>query len=332
MKKSILIFLLLYMASIPLSAEDTQKGLGQGGNKKEEIVKYKPRVVYNTNAYRLYKYTEVENVRRIYSDSSTKEYKRELTYFFTLTIFDKPENGFQVVKIVIDSMLYKMTEGKNVYEFNSQAEKIKPIKLKDLEVMSVPLNRQFDFTYSPYGEVAKIESPDIQETIDLIKEGDAKYGTQAKDELTNLVWFDGLSNNRLKHITDLQKIIFAQEPIAKDTIWNSPFSIQIDGKDFIDTVESKIVEYNNGSYTIDSKTKNITPISKDSYFYGVVKPAKIESAKGDGFYIIQINPRGIISKVDAEFIIESSCKVRFEPFTEQVQSKFTWEYLGQFKL
>ncbi|TAL68729.1 MAG: hypothetical protein EPN82_09675 [Bacteroidetes bacterium] len=330
MKKAI-ILLIIYIISLPVLADDTKKGMGQDNSQKEEVVKYKPKVIYHSNAYRLYKFTETTNVKRIYSDSSTKEFKREVTYFFTLTIFEKPENGFETVKVVIDSMLYKLTDGDKVVEFNSQAEKIKPIRLKDLEVMSVPLSRQFDMTYSPYGEVAKIESPDIQDEIDFIKEGDAKYGKD-KDELKDLIWFDGLSDNRMKHIADLQKIIFSQESMAKDSIWHSPFTIQIDGKDFIDTVSSRIAEYNNGSYTIESKTNNLKPITKAYYFYGVVKPARIESAKGDGYYIIQINPKGIISKVDAEFIIESDCKVRFEPFKEQVQSKMVWEYLGQFKL
>src|SRR3989339_566858 len=296
MKKIIILCLAICLLSFSIYADDTQKGKITNDNKKEEIVKYKPKVIYHTNAYRLYKMTETTNIHRIYSDSSTKDFKREVSYYMTLTIFNKPENGFQTLKIVIDSMLYKLSEGDKVIEFNSQAEQMKPIRLKDLEVMSVPLNRQFDMTYSPYGEVAKIESPDIEEAIDFIKEGDAKYGTKNKDELKNLIWFDGLSDARLKHITDLQKIIFSQEGMAKDSLWRSPFTIQIDGKDFIDTVNSRIAEYNNGNY------------------------------------IIETNPRGIISNVEAEFVIESNCKVRFEPFYERVQSKMVWEYLGQFNL
>ncbi|MBI5325646.1 MAG: hypothetical protein HZB41_10340 [Ignavibacteriae bacterium] len=331
MKKIIILFSVFALFTYTNFADDTRKGL-DNENKKEEVEKFKPKVIYHTNAYRVYKYTETTNVKRIYSDSSTKEFKRVLTYFMTITIFNKPENGFETLKIVIDSMLYKLTDADKVYEFNSQADQIKPVKLKDLEAMSVPLNRQFEMTYSPYGEVAKIESPDIEEVIDYIKSEDAKFGTNSKDELKNLIWFDGLSDNRLKHITDLQKIVFQQVPMAKDSIWHSPFTIEIDGKDFIDTVDSKIVEYNNGNITIESKTKNLKAIPKDSYFFGVTKPAHIDSVKGEGFYIFQINPRGIISKVDAEFTIDSECKVRFEPFKESVQSKLSWEYLGQFKL
>jgi hypothetical protein len=73
-------------------------------------------------------------------------------------------------------------------------------------------------------------------------------------------------------------------------------------------------------------------VAKDSYFHGVVKPARVETAKGDGFYIIKINPKGIISGVEAEFSIEADCKVRFEPFWEHIESKMVWEYIGQFKL
>ncbi len=332
MKKILILCLTVCLLSLSVYADDTQKGSSRYESKKEEVVKYKPKVIYHTNAYRLYKMTETTNVHRVYSDSSTKDFKREVSYYITLTIFNKPDNGFQTLKIVIDSMSYKLTEGDKVIEFNSQDDKIKPIRLKDLEAISVPLNRQFDMTYSPYGEVAKIESPDIQEAIDFIKDGDAKYGTKNKDEMINLIWFDGLSDARLKHITDVQKILLSQEPIAKDSIWSSPFTIQIDGKDFIDTVNAKIVEYNNGKFVIEAKTNQLKPVKRDSYFYGVTKPARIESAKGDGFYIIEISPRGIISKVDAEFIIESNCKVRFEPFYEQVDSKMVWEYLGQFKL
>lgn len=312
--------------------DDTKKSASPDESNKPEQVKYKPKVLYHTNAYRLYKLTETTNVHRIYSDSTTKDFKRVVTYFLTLSILNKDDNGFQTVKVVIDSMLYKLSEGDKVFEFDSQAEVIKPIKLKDLEVKSVPLNRQFDMTYSPYGEVAKIESEDIAEALDFIKKGDEKYGTKGKDEMQNLIWFEGLSDATLKHICDLQKITFAAESMAKDNLWSSPFSIQIDGKDFIDTVNARIADYNTGIFTIEAKSNNLRPVTKDSYFYGVVKPAKIESAKGDGFYIIKINPKGIISSVESEFVIESNCKVRFEPFFEQVQSKMVWEYMGQFKL
>jgi hypothetical protein len=172
MKKIIIIFSVICLLLSPVYADDPLKGNSGDDSKKEEVQKFIPKVIYHPNAYRLYKLTEITNVHRVYSDSTTKDFKREVTYFMTLTIFDKPENGFQNLKIVIDSMIYKFSEENKVIKFNSQSEEMKPIRLKDLEATTVPLNRQFDMTYSPYGEVAKIESQDIEEVIDFIKKGE----------------------------------------------------------------------------------------------------------------------------------------------------------------
>jgi hypothetical protein len=331
MKTLILFIIAFLIAGIALYADDTRKGLNPNEDNKQEVMKFKPVLRYPANVYRIYKMTEITKVHRLYSDSSTKDFQREVTYFMTLTIPNPAQEGFVTLEANIDSMLYRFTEGKVVIEFNTQADTIKKTgKFIDLEAASVPLNRQFMMTYSPYGDVAKIESEDITWLKDFMAK--QEQGTNDWDPLKIFVWNDGLSDQRLEQITDVKKISLPQQAMAKDSIWKSPFSVQIDGKEFTDTVSAKIVDFNAGQFVIEAKTNNLKPVTRESYFYAVKKTGEIDSTKGDGFYIIHISPTGIISKVEAEFSVNNYCKVRFEPFFEQVNSKMTWDYMGQYKL
>jgi hypothetical protein len=248
----------------------------------------------------------------------------------TIRVPDNPVEGFQKVVVTLDSLLYKFTDDTLKIEYFTQDEKKRPPRSFDFEATSVPLNRQFNMTYSPYGEVAKIESDEFTALREYMEDQGPKL--KKKDEMKNFIWHDGIVDSRLINLTEIKKLIFPNYALPLDSIWKTPFAIQIDYKDYYDTVKAKIAEYNGGNYTIEATSENLKPVKRESYFYYIPKTGIVDSCKGGGLVRISLNPRGIITKVEEEFYLKNFSKIEEEIFTEKVEVKCTWDYLGQFAM
>jgi hypothetical protein len=319
MKLSAIIFLIIVIASSAFSQEAAKSEAPP-----EYLLKFKP-----PNGIRhVYKYHDSTSVTRYLSDSSVKKYTREITFYFNFKMPESPKEGFMEFDVSIDSMHYKFTEGEAVFEFDSQADNPGSMSFEDLISYMVPLGKEYNMTYSPYGEVAKIEGEKIDNLLDLINQ---QKGAKM-DPLRAFVWTDGVSKERLQFITDVKKVNFPLEPVQKDSLWTSPFNIQFENMNFYDTLTSKISKISNGYISIECKSGNLRAIPKAGKFYGIkTQLVEIKECKGTGNYNIIMHPKGFISESEAIFTLTIGANVKKDYFREKIDSRIKWELLKQFQ-
>lgn len=292
-----------------------------------EPITYKLFVKYPTKVYNVYKINEHTDSWRQYSDSSVKEYERDVTYFITQVAPSLPEDGFQTVRVVFDSLRYRFKEGEAEFTFNSQDEELPSVNFMDLTVSSVPQGREFNMTYSPYGEVADIGGESIEWLENYINE----QAVGSTDTLTIYVWLNGISDLHLKYLGDLQKRLIPNGRVTLDSTWKTFFEFELDGVSFYDSVRVSIDDYANGIFNIKAEADSLKAYSGKYRLYGIKNHlVDIDASRGKGTYRIKLTPRGAISYAEADFYAEMVPRVSRERFKQKVKTKVTWELLGQF--
>ena len=300
----------------------------KGKPKAKSDILYEIKIKDSWNNYRVYKYNEISQVSRTYSDSTTRNYKKETTFFFTLYYRNPPENGFLKMDVVIDSLIYKFTEGDAVIDFNTNADNNKPVRFKDLEATSVPVGRSFDVTYSSYGDVVKIEGSDLDWVKNFMKEN----SDSNVDPITDFIWYDGISESRLKHLSDVRKVFIPTAWIPKDSIWNTPFEIQLNSITFKDTLKAIVSDVSAGYSTIEAKTNHLKVSSEKCFLYNVPDLVYIFDSKGDGIFSMSVNPKGVISHISGKFNALVKYQSGKQTILETIKTEMSWQMLGMYKL
>lgn len=320
-----LIVMLYLTFSGALLSEDNENA-----NQKINVVdsvEYGFKISYPTGIYNVYKFTEITNVQRKYSDSSVKEYERELTYFINHFYSDLPQNGFNKVQVTIDSMYYKFTEGDAVFEFDSRLEDIPNINFQDLTVAAVSLGKSFFMTYSPYGDLAKLEGEDL----DWLRNYVLVNGKDALDTLKKFFWLRGVSESHLAFISDLQKKVIPSGRVRGDSVWTTEIFLETDGIDVFDELKSELVSYNAGIYTISGKSDNLRLNAVQAQLYPINQLVDLDTCRGTVKYEVQIAPRGVIKEVNSEIDAEVVARIKKEQFYQRSKTKLKWELIGQYK-
>jgi hypothetical protein len=318
---------LFLMFGILLSGNSFAQEKNAKGQPEKDTAYYKVTLKYPLKTYTSYKMTEETEVRRIYSDSSIKEYKRDIVYYITTSFPELPEDGFIKVQVTVDSMTYKFKSGDKEVLFDSQEEE-KPIpNFQDLAISSIQLGRTFDLTYSAYNELAKIEG----EELDWLKNYIIVEGKDILDTLKKHFWLRGISFERLRYIGDLQKGLIPPGKVRTDSTWKSVFPFEIDGITFTDTASTRIINYNAGIFTLFSNMNNLVPVSEGIVLYDIPYIAQVDTGRGAGTYTLEVRPNGTISKIKAEFEAEAKIKVKNEAFIQKMRSNTSWEQFRQFK-
>lgn len=296
-------------------------------SKKKDDLSYSLKMKFPVNISNVYKMKEITNVKRSFSDSTNKEYTRDLTWYFTQKVSSSSKDGFTVVEVVIDSVEYKFKEGEAEFKFNSQGDDPGVLTFEDVQSTTVPLGKSYEMTYNPYWEVSKIEG----ENLEWLRNYVLKDG-KVLDTLKKILWLDGISIERLSHITDIKKLTFPVGPVEPDSVWRSPFTIQLDGINFYDTLKTNIPKHTSGFQYIDGTTDKIFAQKNPTRFYGIKNTlVSIDSCKGKGTYSLTITPRGSIRTATADFNVEILARVNKETFKETIVTKINWELIGQFK-
>ena len=324
-RKSVLILLAVFI-SMQFTAfsqkhtDDAQKG--------PEVLKFRPFHLYPKNVLNIYKYTDSTEVTRTFVDGTSTSYNRAITFFFSLKQPAPTEKGFATVETSIDSARYWLKEKNAEIRWDSQDEMAGGINLPDLKAQTVPLGKYFNMTFSPYGDVAKIEGEKLDEYFDYIK----KYGKGLKDTIELFIWTDGASNSRLAQIGNINKILLPQEPIEKDSIWKTPLTLQFENINCFDSVEAKITSVQNGETRIEALAKSIKTVPGSYRFYGIKdRLLSVKSTSGGGIYTLDITPRGTIRKAEGNFEVEMIVPIKSDSFTQKIKNHCVWELVGQFK-
>lgn len=308
----------------------THPAFSQEGAKKSELppaykLNYKPPQTIR----HVYKMHDSTVVTRIFSDNSTKKFTREVIYYFNFVMPNPPKEGFMTLEVSIDSLKYKFTEGEAVFEFDSQADNPGALTFEDLVATIVPLGNEFNMTYSPYGEVAKIDGERLEFLIDYIEQ---QKKNPMSDELINFVWQEGISLDRLKFLADVKKIFFTLEPIEIDSLWETPFNFQLDYINFEDTLIAKISKFKDGYFYIDAVSTNIQAKNKPAKLYGIkTQLIEVADTKGTGTFNLVMHNRGFVSKAELKYNVEIGSYIKKEYFKQKIETKTSWELLKQYK-
>jgi hypothetical protein len=324
MRKSVIFTIILVLTAIPLFAQNNPTG----DEKVYEPVKYLPIHRFPLSILHVYRYTDTTEVIKLLPDSTKTSYKRIITHYFTLKKVKADQDGFMTLQVSLDSMRYYLKEGRAEIYWDSQDENSGGINMQDLKYSSVPLGHYFDMTFSPYGEIAKISGENVDWYFDYLN----KYLVQLKDTVEKFIWFDGMSLKRLGQITNLKKINFTEEKIAIDSIWITPFEIQVENINFVDTIKAKISDVQNGHLKIEADTKNLKAIPGNYLFYGIKDMLlPVKKSEGVGKYYIDITPRGNIEKARGEFLTNLEIPVHKDVFKLQIKSFMQWDLLGMYR-
>lgn len=299
----------------------------QKGEAPLDTMQYRISLRYPTNVYTAYKLTETTDVKRTYSDGSAKDYTREVTYYFTTLVSKLPEDGFNTLTVTIDSMTYKFKEGNKIYEFDSQDHEKEIPNILDLTVQAVPLGRTFDMIYSPYHDVASIES----EEFETLKDQILNAGKGMMDEVNQTIWLRGFSNETLIQIADLPKGTIPFVRVRKDTVWKTKFRFQIDGINFLDTAHSRLADYQAGVFTIEAKIDSLRPLPEGVVLHDIRAIVTVDSGLVQGTFKYQIRPNGTVSFAEANFEGTVYPRIRNEVFRQYMRKKSTWEMLKQYR-
>jgi hypothetical protein len=306
----------------------SQQDAVKGAKPAEEKQTFGLRVIHKAATFFTHKVIEKTNVHRIYPDETTKDYTREITYFITSKIPSSPEDGFQTLVVSVDSLNYKFKDGETTFEFNTMDMKGNALRFKDLNCKTVVLGREFEMVYSPYGEVAAIKGKDIEETIEYVKEKGEGY----LNEIDMYFWLNGLAKEHLEYLADMKKILLPEGKITMDSVWLSPYTTEINGYAFQDTLALKIASYNAGLYTLDGQSKKIKPLSKESFTYNIPNLVSVVGVTGTGNVKINLKAQGRVESLESLYDINAKIQVGEQFIIEQIKSDIKWELINVFKL
>jgi len=327
MKVYIKMLLLIALFSFAINVFAQQKAVKGQAQDKEEVVKFGIMVKHPVNTFSNFVLTENTRVHRVYSDSTTKDYQRNIVYYYTVKVEDSPQKGFQTVIIVVDSLNYLFKDGDKTLDYHSVDMSGNASRTKDLNFRTPVLGREFNLVYSPYGEVSKIDGSDIKELTDYIDENKSYM-----KPIELFMWNTAVSFERLSYIGDNKKIILPRYRIPIDSIWYSPISIELNGYAFKDTAAMKIDKYNSGIFLIKGTMKNLTHINRNELMYNVSKLINIDKTVGTGKIELEMTARGKIKRTKIQYRAVVRAKVGDDYVDEVIDSSIEWKKTGTFRL
>jgi hypothetical protein len=282
------------------------------------------KLVFTPGSDYAYVYKDSTVVNRMYSDSSTLEYAREIVYYLQMKAQKDPADGMLELMVNIDSLTYRFKSGdaELFYDVRSKME----LKFPDLIAATVPVNREFTMKFSPYWEVVSSEG----EMLDWLRNYIEEYGEGRLDSMRKFIWLNGITTPALAQFADPQKGALPNSRVHKDSTWRKPFFVKADGIDCRDdSATSKITGYGQSTYTIETTLRNLKVLPTKQRLYKIESMVDILGGKGQGTHVMHLTKRGIIADATSRLTTQIKAKVRKEVFTETVESTYTWKFLGQ---
>jgi hypothetical protein len=282
---------------------------------------YKILTRFPVNVSNKYVYKEHSKITRIFSNNNTLDFSRELTYHFSLRApspIDK--SGFQLIEVSVDSMEYKFTNKDTTIIYNDQRDDLRPPKIDDFQIKFVPIGTDFQMTYSPYQEVAKVGGEMLLEKRKYVS--DPK--TAPSDELLKATWVNGLQDESLLNVFDVVKGFPPQHKVDIDSTWMKAIICEVEGSRFIDSVEFKLTNFNIQSFTIEGSSKALIPIPHLQRVFGLSQLIDFTNVTGENKYTIKMHPRGSVNQIDVDQNIELTYQVADDFIKQKVETKKSW--------
>ena len=282
---------------------------------------YKILTKFPVNVSNKYVYKENSKIQRIFSNNTTQNFDRELTYHFSLrapSAIDK--EGFQLIEVSVDSMEYKFTNKDTTFYYNDQRDDMRPPKVDDYQIKMVPLGLNFQMTYSPYYEVAKVDGDMLIDKRNYVTE----EKTAPTDEMIKATWVNGLQDESLKNLFDVIKGIPPIQKVDIDSTWTREIPSELEGSRFVDSVEFTLANFNIQSFIIKGVSKGILPKESMVRMFGLSQLIDFTNATGSSEYLIKIHPRGSVTQMDINQNYELVYQVANDFIKQKVETKKTW--------
>lgn len=339
MKNGLFIFALsLFTAGIILSCSSSQEATnsGEAGNKiaaveggpnAKDSNLYLLRLKYPLNIYHIFKFVDSTKVKRTFRDETVVEFIRVNTFYFTQKLVTLEDAEYQEMEFTIDSMKYRYIDENGDFSANSESEVFYEQKTGDLAFQAMPINKEFSFVFSPYGEVATVKAPKLHKEVnDIISNKD-----QMGSEQRWLSWVQGLSDERMISIANVKKLILPPDRVRGDSIWYAPFHVQVSGKNYYDTVATYIENQKLGDITLSGNIENMVCHDGKGIYNGIKQPVTIESTEGKGKFTMFFSIRGLFRSAVGEYYIKQNLKANKEKFTEETYSRQEYTLIERYK-
>lgn len=311
----------LVVASLPLaeSFAQTQKSAA------DTLVPL--HVIHRAGNLHNYVFTEKTLIHRKHSDSSEKNFEREVTYYISHVAPKPSENGFTTVQVLVDSMTYRFREGTFIIEYNSMRDATPNLKFLDLQYATVPLNRSFDMTVSSYGDIAEVKG----EQIDWLRNYVTVEGKDIMAPIQKFIWLDGISDNNLKHFGDITKGIIPNSNTGRNSTWSHPVSLRINNIDFSGDVQANIASAQDGIFKIEAAADSlqVSTSTKETRLYGITDLVHLKpSSKASTKFSIELDGSNV-RRVEADCMAVLDANVKNENFRDTISTKLSWTLTGQ---
>lgn len=308
MKKIIIVLFVLNMSI--LFAQETAKQ------------KYNIFSSFPVNVTHMYDFTENTKVIRTFSDSSTFEYERFLVYHMNYFAPNKPNEGFQEVKVSVDSLKFKFTDKKDTINYNSQSdEQVPPFNIFAYEKASIYLGKEYFLHYNPYYEVINLTGERLE--FQRYRLNDPKHGM--RDPIRKFVWDFNLSDQHLIFNGDLRKGLFPPFRAPKDTTWKTEVELEVDGIMFKDSVEMRFDDFTIKNYLLSGESFGITVPEGEVVLHAIKAKSKILGGEGNVSYSLKVSPKGFINYLQIDIDVKIKIEIQNEIFEQHYLTTYTWE-------
>jgi len=329
--KNFVLLLILAIANMSvLYSQTNMRGENQSADTSKQYTRYIIRPKYPVNLAFHYMYTDNTKFEQTLSDSTKRQFERNIIYYFTLYSPGYPKDGFTTLRVSIDSLEYTYKSGNDSIYYNSQSDTLlPPFNLKDYDISSVILGKNFDFIYSPYWDIGKVEEGNVIEKRQFINDP----VTGIDDPYRKYLWNFQLSDENLGYTVDLLKGIIPAHSIDTNMVKIVPIRIAVENLSILaDSARVKLITANSNKYVLRADFNHFVPLKNEVVIPEFLTFVNFEGVTGDGSYILNLTPQGRVDSGELNLKLNLQFRDRKEIINEKIEKHSIWQLLENYKI
>ena len=285
---------------------------------------YRLQALYRAGIAQNYEVVEQSTVERTHSDSSKKTYERKVTYFVTIRCIESMD-GIAKLVVNVDSLKYMFRAAGADITYDSQKD-ITPKNFADLNNYVGPLNRTFELTVSPYGEVTKVSGEQVDFWRDYLMQNSADL-----DTVVYTIWMQSIDRENLLQYGDLQKRIIPGLRKGVDSTWIHSLTTRIDGVVYDGKATSRLASYTGGLYSLITKDSIPARKSQEVHVYDIPYIAVVQDGGAVVDNVLTLSTSGTINELTTITKSWFRASVRNEIFSHRATTTTQWKLMGQYQ-
>ncbi|MCE5305316.1 MAG: hypothetical protein ABFD00_05280 [Chloroherpetonaceae bacterium] len=311
-------------------SQPNMKGQDEDTDTSKQYAKYIIRPKYPINLAFHYMLIDNTKFEQVLSDSTKREFERNMTYYFTFYSPGSPVDGFTKLRVSIDSLEYSFKSGNDSVYYNSQLDdQVPPFNIPDFDISSVILGKDFELLYSPYWDFGKVQGDNLIAKRNYIN--DPIEGIP--DPIRKYQWNFQLSDDNLGFTVDLLKNLIPTHSIDTHLVRNIPFKFAVEGLSFYtDSAKVQLVTANSSKYVLSASFDHFIPLQKESVIPGFLTFVDFENVDGKGSYTLNLTPQGRVDAGELNLDLNLQFKDRNEIIHEKIQKHSIWQLIKNYRI